>query len=88
MLIFGDPTPPKQRGMPFPEVKYALAIPATADELALLHRFGCAELPELAMAAAAGFREIVYSTTYDELHDYAGHALGDEGWVACHHCGG
>ena len=88
ILISGDPTPPEQRGMPFPAVKFALAVPRDRDELPVLHSYPCADLPEHRRAAAKGLREIVYSTTYDELMDYAWHDFGEDGWCSCHICGG
>jgi hypothetical protein len=87
MLIFGDPSPPEQRGMPFLSILFALAVPAAAADVPVIHRFDCAELPDHSRARACGLREIVYSTTFDEILEYATRQFGEDGWLPCYRCG-
>ena len=56
----------------------------------MLHSFGFARLPPHSELAAYGLSDIVYSTTFDEIHEYAMQAFGEEdegGWGPCQHCG-
>jgi hypothetical protein len=88
MLIFGDPTPRAQRGMPHPAIRFALAILIAAGAKAVLHSFDCCRLPTHLLEAASGLREVVYSTTRDEIEEHAARQFGEEGWVSCGDCGG
>lgn len=91
MLIHGDPSPPDQIGMEFPSVRYALVMSTSDEHGAILHAVGCAVVAQPPGGEGMRVSETVYSTTYDEIHEYAMRQYGDEGeggWATCHVCRG
>ncbi|MFM8387606.1 MAG: hypothetical protein ACKOCB_12420 [Planctomycetia bacterium] len=90
MLIFdGDGSPPEQRGMPFPTIRYALTVPIKRRHGGvLLHALPCASLPIPLVAAAHGLKQVVWSTTYEEIDDYVYREFGEAGWGWCPTCQG
>ena len=90
VLIHGDPKLPDQQGMPHPQILYALVVPASDEIDPVLHAMSCAAHAEATSRGDVRAAETVYSTTYDELLDYAMHRYGDEGqgrWITCRVCG-
>ncbi len=90
MLIHGHPTLPDQRGMPHPEILYALVVPTPGAGDPELHATSCAALGVPTGRDDVRAAETVYATTFDELLDYAMHQYGDEGegrWTTCQVCG-
>ena len=87
VLIFGPPTRRQQIGSPFPEIGFALVAPRLGiKERAVLHVMGCPQLPPHTEGHTVNGREIVYSTTYVEIDDYAAGQFGEDGWSDCPVC--
>jgi hypothetical protein len=89
LILNGPPESRPQRGMPAPAVRFALAVPAQGRVFpVVLHGIGCERLPHYEEAGAQGLSRIVYSTTLDELDEYAGRQFAEDEWMYCPECCG
>jgi len=72
--------------MPCPPIKYGLVVPSGRKGRAILHAVECSCLPPRHHVRGSGLRDIVWSTTYNEIDDYASQQFGEDGWTPCPSC--